>query len=205
MTVTEQTLFRVSFAVQLRDDFSGWPSLIDETNVFIKESGQKALQNPSGYSVFTGVTETKVTIRIENKYYFPEEANVDIPTLDPRNPVAFMTMKPNCLYPFPEASTLMRGVVLDTGNHPVKGAAVSAAGSAVTNLSEADGRFVLYWGPLQEDDISVVNHRRYLKIGGGTTIQINVHHPSFQPKTLPIGTMVEGELTLLTTAIVLNP
>ncbi len=205
MTITEQFLCRVSFAVRLRDDFSGQSYLEDAARVFIKENGKAALQNPSRYQVFMGITETNVTIRVENKYYFPEEASVDISTLDPRNPVTAVTMKPNCLYPFPPASTLARGAILDTGNNPVEGAQVSVAGSTVTNASEVDGRFVLYWGPLEENDISVVSSRRYLKIGGSTTIRLNVTHPSFQPKTVTVGTMVEGELKLLTTPIILTP
>ncbi len=205
MTITERALSRVSFAVRLLDDFSGLPYLVDMTTVFIKENGRAALQNPSGYLVFTDLTETNVTIRVDNKYYFPKEASVNIPTLNSRNPVTAVTMKPNYLYPFSPASTLVRGVILDTGNNPVEGAQVSVAGNTVTNASETDGRFVLYWGPLEEDDISVVSNHRYLKIGGSTMIQLNVSHPSFQPKTMIIGTMVEGESKLLTTPIILQP
>ena len=205
MTITEQSILRISFAVRLLDDFSGQAHLIDATKVFIKENSQTAFQNPSGYQVFMGMTETDVTIRIENKYYFTKEMSVHIPSLNSRNPVTVVTMKPNYRYLFPTASTLVRGVILDQGNNPVAGAQVSVAQSAVMNESEADGRFVLYWGPLEEDDISVVNHHRHLKIGASTTIQLNVSHPSFQPKTIAIGTMAEGELKLLATPIILSP
>jgi len=205
MTATEQTLFRASFAVRLRDDFSGEAYLVDTTKVFIMEDGRTALQNPSRFHVFTGVTMTNVTIRVENKFYFPQETGVNIPGLDTRNPVAAVTMKPNYLYPFPATSTLVRGVVLGPGNSPVENAQVSIAGSTVTNASEADGRFVLYLGPLEEKDIAVVGNRRFLKIGGVTAIDLNVTHPAFQPKTAAIGTIPEGGLKLLTTPIVLNP
>lgn len=205
MTITEQTLSRVSFAVKLLDDFSGTPYLVDATTVFIKETGTTTLQNPSGYQVFTDVTETQVTIRIENKYYAPEEVDIDISTLDPRNPVTTVTMKPNYLYPFPPSSTLVRGKILNAANNPIEGAEVTVVGDTVMNRSGVDGRFVLYWGPLEEDDISVVNNHRYLKIGGSTTIQSNVRHPSFQSKTITVGTITERELKLLTTPIVLTP
>jgi len=205
MTVTEQTLFRVSLAVRLQDDFSREAYLVDKTRVFIKEDGRTALQNPSRHHVFTGVPQTNVTIRTENRFYFPKETGVNIPGLDPRTPLVAVTMKPNYLYPFPSTSTLGRGIILDPGNVPVEKAQVSIAGSTVTNESEADGRFVLYWGPLEENDIAVVGKHRCLKIGGVTAIDLNVNHPAFQPKTLTIGTIVEGELKLLTTPIVLNP
>jgi hypothetical protein len=205
MTITEQTLTRVSFAVRLEDDFSGRGHLVHGTKVHIEENGRMAFENPSMYQVFTGVLETNVTIQVENKYYFPKRVSVDIPGLDARNPVVKVTMKPNCLYPFPAGSTLVRGVILDAGSHGAEGAQVSVAGSTVTNESGGDGRFVLYWRPLEEDDVAVVNNHRHLKIGGGTTIQLNVSHAAFAPKTVIIGTVVEGELKLLTAPIILNP
>jgi hypothetical protein len=150
--------------------------------------------------------DTSVTVRIENKHYFPKEVAVSIPALDARNPVTAQTMKPNCLYPFPEATTQVRGVIHDPAHLPVQGAEVSVVGAtAIANQSEADGRFVLFWGPLDEDHISIVNHRRLLTIGSSTTINLNVSHPSFQPAEVSIGIVVEGELKLLTTPIVMNP
>jgi hypothetical protein len=205
VTITEQTFLRVSFAVRLEDDFSGLAHLVHTTNVRIKENGRIALENQSRYHVFTGVAEANVTIRVENKYYFQKEESVNIPGLDARNPVVTATMKPNYLYPFPRVSTLVRGVILDSGNHPAEGAQISVAGSAVTNKSGADGRFVLYWGPLEEDDLEVASNHRHLNIGGQTTLQLNVSHPAFQPKIVAIGTVAEGELKLLTAPIILNP
>jgi hypothetical protein len=205
VTIREQRLLRVSFAVRLQDDFSGEPYLVPGSKVRIEENGRIAFENPSLYQVFTGVSETQVTIRVENKYYFPKRVSVNLPGLDARNPVVNVTMKPNCLYLFPPGTTLVRGLILDSGSHPAEGAQVSAAGSTVTNESGADGRFVLYWRPLEEDDVAVVNHHRHLKIGGGTSIQLNVSHPAFQPKTVTIGTVVEGELKLLTAPVILNP
>ena len=93
----------------------------------------------------------------------------------------------------------------EIGLAETRAAVPTVAGATVMNKSEADGRFVLYWGPLEEGDISVASSRRYLKIGGSTTIRLNVTHPSFQLKTVTVGTMVEGELKLLTTPIILTP
>jgi hypothetical protein len=205
MTIVEQISSRMSLAVRVVDDFSKLSSLAGATQVFITETGKTALQTPSGYYVFRSLSETHVTIRIDNKYYFPKEVAIDISALDPNRPVTTHTMTPGYLYPFPPATTLLRGLVVDGASHPVEGAHVSVTGTTVANESGGDGRFVLYWGPVGEDDISIVNHRRLLKIANSTTIALHVTHPSFQPKDVTIGTMVEGELTLLTTPIVMNP
>ncbi len=202
--VTEQTLLQASFAVWLQDDLSGQASLVDTTQITIKENGRWALRNPSGYYVFTQMPETTVTVRVETKYYVLREVSVNIPALNARNPVVAVTMKPNSLYPFPTGTTLVRGIVVDAGAHPLSGATVSVAGSAVTNTSEADGRFVLYWGPLLEDDISMVSNQRLLSVGGTTVIQLNVSHPPYLPETVTLGTLVEGDLKLMTTPVVLN-
>ena len=205
MTITERSLSRVSLAVRLLDDFSGRPSLIGATQVFITGSGRTAVQKSGGYYVFMDLTGTNVTIRIENTHYFPAEVAINIAGLDPRNPVIARTMKPAGLYPFPAGTTLVRGVIRDPAGQAVQGAHVSVTGTAIANDSGNDGRFVLYWGPLDEDDISVVNHRRLVKVGNSTTINLTVTHPSFQPADTSIGTVVEGELKMLVSPIVMNP
>jgi hypothetical protein len=163
------------------------------------------MAKPSGYHVFTDLTETSVTIRVENPNYAPREATVNIPALDPRNPVIALTMKPNLLYPFQSGTTLVRGIVVDNTQHPISGAHVSVNGDTISNDSGQDGRFVLYWGPLDEDQISVVDHRRLVKAGNSTTIVLHVTHPSFQPTDVTIGIVVEADVKLLATAIVMNP
>ena len=205
MTITERSLSRVSLAVRLLDDFSARPSLIGATQVFITGSGRTAAPKSGGYYVFMDLTDTNVTIRIENTHYFPAEVAVSIPALDSRNPVIARTMKPGGLYPFPAGTTLVRGVILDPADQPVQGAHVSVTGTAIANDSGDDGRFVIYWGPLDEDDISVVNHRRLVKVGNSTTINLSVGHPSFQPADVSIGTVVEAELKVLASPIVMHP
>ena len=205
MTVTEWSITRVSFAVRLIDDFTTQPSLIGSTEVFITGTGEIATSKPTDYHLFTNLTATNVTVRIENKHYAPKEVAVNIPALEARNPVTVQTLKPSVLYPFPPGSTLVRGIVVDAAQRPIQGAHVSVTGAALANDSGEDGRFVLYWRPLDEDDISVVNHRRLVKVGNSTTIDLSVSHPSFQTTNVTIGIVVEAELKLLSTPIVMNP
>lgn len=205
MAVVEQFIRAVSFAVQLQDDFARKGFLAGKTKVFIKETGATAGENPSRYHVFTDLSGTSFTVRVENQYYFDQEVSVSIPVLDRRNPVVAVTMKPKYLYPFPDASTLVRGVVVGPGTTPVEGATVTVVGSSVANKSEQDGRFVLYFGPLTEDNVVVTGTHRYVKAGAGSTLRIKVEHPLYAPQTVTIGTIDEGTTKLLTTPITLSP
>lgn len=205
MAVVERFIRTVAFAVRLHDDFFRQGFLSGQTKVFLSGSGVTAVENPSRYHVFTDLIGTAFTVRVENAYYFNQEVSVSIPALDPRNPVVSVTMKPKYLYPFPAGSTLIRGAAVGPGGTPVEGAAISVVGSSVTNKSEQDGRFVLYFGPLTEDNIAVTGTRRYVKIGVSTTLQIRVVHPSYAPKTVTIGTVEEATTKLLTTPITLSP
>ena len=205
MAVVERFIRTVSFAVRLQDDFSRQGFLAGRTKVFLKGSGAMAVENPSRHHVFTDLSGTAFTMRVENQYYFDQELSVNTLALDRRNPVVGVTMKPKYLYPFPAASTLIRGVVIGPGSDPIDGAGVTVVGGSVNNKSEQDGRFVLYFPPLIEDDIEVTDTLRFVKVDGDTSLRIKVEHPSYAPKTVTIDTVEEGMTKLLTTPITLSP
>ncbi|HVO84756.1 MAG TPA: carboxypeptidase-like regulatory domain-containing protein [Syntrophobacteria bacterium] len=201
----DEFVTKVSFAVLLQDDFSREGFLVDRTRVFLRESGREAQENPSKYYVFVDLSGTDHTLAIENKYYFEKEVNVSIPGLDPRRPIVAVTMKPKSFYPFPFTATLIRGSITDSAGAPIADAALTVVGSTVSNTSEPEGRFVLYFGPLTEDDIVVSGGQRLVKVGASTTLQIRVEHPSYAAKTVTIGTVEEGAAKLLATPITLSP
>jgi hypothetical protein len=201
----EQFATRLSFAVLLQDDFCKQGYLVDRPRVFLRETGREATENLSKYQVFVDLSDTDYTLTVENKYYFERQVNVSIPGLDPRNPVVAVMMKPNSLYPFPAAATLIRGSITDAAGTPIENAAVSVAGSSVSNASESDGRFVLYFGPLTEDDIVASGTHRFVKVGGTTALEVRVQHPTYADAIVTIGTVDEGSTKLLTTPITLAP
>lgn len=201
MAAVELFTAGVSFAVRLRDDFSREWFLVDKTRVFIKGNGRMALENPSKYQVFVDLDGTSFTVRVENKYYSEKEVDVVIAALDPRHPLVSVTMTPGYLYPFPKGATLVRGRVVDSVAAPVAGASITLAGTALSNTSEPDGRFVLYFGPAREEDIVLQNNERLMKILGSTTIDLTIAHPDYHVKTVTIGTVIEGTTKLLAASI----
>jgi hypothetical protein len=201
----EQFVTRIAFSVLLQDDFSKQGFLVDRTRVFLREGGREATENFSKYYVFVDLGGTNYTLAVENKYYFEKEVSVSIPGLDPRNPIVAVMMKPNSLYPFPAAATLIRGSITDSVGTPIGDAAVTVVGSTVSNTSEPEGRFVLYFGPLTEDDIVTSGTHRNVKVGGSTALSVRVQHPSFANKIVTIGSVEEGSTKLLNTPITLAP
>lgn len=193
------------FAVRLQDDFSQQGFLVADTRVFLKENGRLAWENPGRLQVFTDLSGSNFTTVIENKYYFPREVVVNVPSLNPRTPLVNVTMKPNYLYPFPSGSTLIRGQVVSSANGPIAGASVTLVGKPISNLTDPEGRFVIYFPPLAEEEITRQNNQRLVTIGASVTLQLTVTHPNFQSRTMAIGTVPEGETKLLGAPLVLDP
>ena len=82
----------LSLAVWLKDDFTQ-KKAIGPINVFIKEGTIKAIQNPSGYYVFTQNTLANYTVAIESDLYFLAEQKIDTSQVDPRNPELLVTVR----------------------------------------------------------------------------------------------------------------
>lgn len=202
----EKNVKSLSFAVDIVDGFSQERSLIGETRVFLKENGLHAFKNQSKYYIFMDLIGDKFTLRIENKYYFDRELPVTISVLDANYPVVSVFLIPNCIYPFPTGSTLIRGRVSDNNNgNPVAGASIKIAGNTVANQSDIKGCFVLYFGALTEDDIDMQNRHRYIKVNNDTKIKLKVKRPNYTSKTETIGKVEEGDTVILKTPVTLDP
>jgi hypothetical protein len=204
MAAVESLTSNVSVAVRLRDDFSKEWFLVDKTRVFVKESGREALENPSKYRVFLDLAGASFTVRVENKYYFEQEVGVAIAGLNPRHPLVSVTMIPRCRYPFPRGATLIRGRIVDSAAAPVAGATIMVTGTAMSNRSEPEGQFVLYFGPAREEDVVLQNNERLMKVLGSTSIDLTVMHPDYHSRIVTVGTVVEGATRLLAASIPLT-
>lgn len=198
-----QSKYNLSVAIQPIDDFSEQRFLLGQTKVFLKEYNKAALQNPSGYYVFLDLNVDTFTVGIENRNYFSEEVEVDIPHITTKYPVVTVRMKPNYFYPFPLRSTLIRGKVVNKEGNPVSGASIEVYRSNIINKSEQDGRFVLYFDPLTEDDIKIENGRRYVKINSSVNIRLEIKHPNYRDEEISINNVEEGEEILLTEPVLL--
>jgi hypothetical protein len=111
--------------------------------------------------------------------------------------VVNITLKPKPSYPFPPGTTLIRGKVYDSAEEAISGAKVRVRGKDVENKTTEEGEFVLYFGPLTEDEIIRVDGKRFVKGDGDKTLYLEVEYAGVKPKELETE---EGK----TTSVIIN-
>ncbi len=143
----------LSFAVRPIDEYTGkQPS--GRIKIMIEEEKNiSAIRNPSGYYLFTNLSAGDYTLNINAEFYFTEKITINTSSLDPKNPVVEVVLKPGASYPFPENATLIRGVVRNTV--PVVNAGITVTGKAIKTLTDAKGEFVLFFRGIKKEDISI--------------------------------------------------
>lgn len=167
----ERHTAKLSFAVSLLDDYSkGTP--IGHVEVCLKGRKEKPIKNLSSYYLFLNLPDDSYIVQARSEYYFDEDLEVNTTGRDPKNPVIII-LKPKPSYPFPPGATLIRGVVYDSAEKAVPGAKVRVKGRDVESKTTEHGEFVLYFGPLTEDEILKEDGKRFIK-GNGDKITLEV-------------------------------
>jgi len=145
----------LTFAVRLQDDFSGQRPL-GRVEVSLAGLSRKPWQNLSGYYLWTDLDRTETyTVTIEAEWYLPSKETVRPTDLEKKLPVRKIILKPNPLYPFPAAATLLRGVVKQN-DQPVGQATVEVTASTASTITDAQGEFVLYFKEDHSNKVEIV-------------------------------------------------
>lgn len=147
---------RLTFAVWLIDGFTQQMPA-GSVQVRLAGGGMSAPKNLSGYFLFNDLAAGTYTVHAESDLYLPVEETVDTSTLDPKNPVRQIILKPAPNYPFSAGATLVRGIV--TNGVPVAGADVSVTGKPISTSTDGRGEFVLYFRGIKTETIMVVIHK----------------------------------------------
>jgi hypothetical protein len=92
-------------------------------------------------------------------------------------------LKPKPSYPFPPGATLIRGKVYDSAGEAISGAKVRVRGKDVENKTTEEGEFVLYFGPLTEEEIIRVDGKRFVKGDDDKTLYLEAEGVT-EPKEL---------------------
>jgi ACT domain-containing protein len=87
--------------------------------------------------------------------------------------------------------------VTDSGLQPLSKADVAVVGSTVANQTDRDGRFVLYFTSLTDEDVQVQNGRRRITVSGSTTLRLQATKANYQSTTVTIGEVEEGSTKLV--------
>ena len=174
MDFLERHTTKLAFAISPLDDYTkGKP--IGGVDVSLKGRKEKPVKNISSYYLFLDLPDDSYTVQVRSDYYFDEELGTTA-ELDPKNPVVNVTLKPKPSYPFPLGATLIRGKVYDSGGEAVSGAKVRVKEKGVENKTTEKGEFVLYFGPLIEDEIIEVDGKRFVKGDEDKIIHLEVEY-----------------------------
>jgi len=142
---------KLSFAVWLIDDYTQKEPLGE---VMVRLNGEKittikAVKNLSGYHTFSGLSEDKYILSVESELYFSEERVVDTSWCAcSKEPVVEIILKPKPLYPFPDRTTLIRGLIAaepDLLAHITIKAISKSTGKEILGIPDEKGEFVLYF------------------------------------------------------------
>jgi hypothetical protein len=175
-----KSVSRLSFPVILKDDYSGY-SPIGKISQYLKEHNETPVVNPSQYNVYLNLPAGAYTVLTNSEYYFPDSTSVSLQSIPMKDPVK-ITLKPMPSYPFPNAETLVRGFLRDSGSNPVQNAIISykTAASDFQTFTTKDGEFVLHFRVLKGDDVvtdtdTTPGKTRYFVKGADDSEKLTIH------------------------------
>lgn len=98
---------KVSMVLWLIDQHSAL-GCNDELDVYLNGRPAAYQRKAGGYLVFTELMENDFRVRVESRYYLPEEFDVSLSSLNSAEPVVYVPLKPAPAYPFNTGATLIR-------------------------------------------------------------------------------------------------
>jgi hypothetical protein len=201
----DERAVRVSLAVQVTDAFAPRERSVGEIAVTVRGQPWAPVLSPSGYRVFLDLPAGPAAVDVRGRFYLDESQAVSLPLANPRNPLLTVTLTPRWFYPFPEGTTLVQGRVLDPDGAALGGAQVELTGAGRQTRTSEDGRFVLYFTGLTEEEVTASGGRLLLRSsGGGTAFSLRVRQAGFQDASVPIPEIEEGRTLRLAEPVVMH-
>jgi hypothetical protein len=174
--LADESISRLSLAVWLTDEYTQSKPLYN-VNVLIKEGNIYPSKNPSGYYLFNDLPDGNYNLIIESEAYFYKNALITLPRPDLKNPSVEVILKPRPSYLFPDNSTLVRGMLSNTG--PIAEASVKVTGKAIETTTDERGEFALYFKGIKKEDIVI----EFKKNGNSRTVNTTIE----EGKTASLG------------------
>jgi 5-hydroxyisourate hydrolase-like protein (transthyretin family) len=121
-------LSELSAVVQLIDGFNRQPA-VGAAPIFLLDSKVcRPLLKPQAFYAFSDLEKGEYQLSIENEIFFSQQIVLNVPMALPlAEGIIPCTLQPNPLYPYPIGSTVLRGLIRQTGNgQPLAGVTVVA-------------------------------------------------------------------------------
>lgn len=174
---TDRLITKLSIALLITDSFTG-KVVSNAIKVSILENSKTAYRNLSGYFIFTDLENGIYSVIIESELFFSITKQINISSLDPKNPLVFIQLIPKPSYPFPENSTLIRGSV-NSANGSAENASIKVIGKQIETVTDENGEFALFFKNVKQEQVQI-----NIQKGGDTKI---VSSEVFEGKTVYTG------------------
>ncbi|MBU0702112.1 hypothetical protein KKE26_12620 [bacterium] len=187
MRFLEKIRSKLTMAIMLKDDLTPEKQVIGD--VFLKTPGTKKfpIRHATGYFLLLDIPEGKCSIIAGGRFYKEQDFIVDTKSLDPKQPVTDLVLKPKANYPFPAGTTILKGKIVDNDSNPIFGVLIKIKNMVETATSEDDGSFLIYFGTITNDK----------------KITLNIKKNGFKPKRARIllkkGSVIYSEVKLTVT------
>lgn len=149
---------KLSLAVWLEDAFTQ-ERPIGRIIVDLKKEEQAPIINLSGYYCFVNIPDGNYILTIESTYYKFIEKTISLPYPDPMKPVETILLTPQPGYPFPQGTTLVKGIVAIT--EPVADAIVTVRGTTVQTTTNEKGEFLLFFKRVKKEEEIIIEIRKF--------------------------------------------
>lgn len=151
---------QLSLAVSLKDGFTGGKP---EGNIELTIDGHgRPVQNPSGYHNFLNLPSGSYQLKVISENYLDEAITVNI--VDNQYTVKEISLTPRSSYHFSAGDTLVRGA-LKASWGPVADAVLkgSLSASSFSGRTDKRGEFVIFFGPLKDEEVMKEGITTYIK------------------------------------------
>lgn len=178
MIPLERITTRLSAAISLKDDLSPDKKVIGNVSLSVLGRIKPPLKHSLGYYLLIDHAEGKHNITVGGDFYKEQTFVIDTNALNPKMPIAELSLNPNAKYPFPEGLTILKGKILDLNGKPIPQATITIRAMTENAVSEDDGSFFIL----------------FKKITADKKITVNVKKGGFKPKRVTL-LLAKGKTT----------
>ena len=160
MIFLERIESSLTLAVMLKDDLSPDKTVSGDLFLSVPRKRKAIIKNSTGHFLLIDLPEVNQTIIGGGDYYNQSSLNIDYKQgalfvdnnrIDPKNPVASITLSPRSNYPFPKGMTILRGKLIDTENEPISQASISVVKMNISAISDDSGEYFIQFTALDAD------------------------------------------------------
>jgi len=190
----EKQVTKLSFAVILVDDYSG-EDPIGKVNVSLKNRNENPIKTPSSYYVFIDFPIDTYTVQVKSDYYSDTDEDLDLNLYNPLKPFV-IRLQPNPSYPFPDGSTLVRGMLWNSDDPETRKVIANSkvSGNLIQENYEIDakttekGEFVFCFGRNIVHNENIMINNQVMRISADADVEKRTNNHT---KTINTGETIE--------------